>query len=122
MTINGTCHCGDVTITAPAEPEWIASCQCSVCSKLGVLWAYYPDASVTISGATDTYVWNKRVIAFHRCKTCGCITHWQTLGIDFGRMGVNARLFDDVDLSAIETRILPGPAGPGIRDRVRPAE
>ena len=37
-------------------------------------------------------------------STCGCGTHWQTLGQDFGKMGVNARLLDGFDEAAIEVR------------------
>ena len=70
----------------------------------------HPDAEVTVTGETTTYVWNKRVIAFHRCPNCGCVSHWQTLGKDFGRMGVNARLLNGLDWKAIEVRVLPGPA------------
>lgn len=110
MSITGHCHCRAVEITLPAPPEWVAHCQCSVCTKLGTLWAYYPEADVAIRGETDTYVCNKRVIAFHRCAVCGCTVHWQTLGIDFGRMGVNARLLETVDLAGAEVRVLPGPA------------
>jgi hypothetical protein len=35
---------------------------------------------------------------------CGCGTHWETLGQDFGKMGVNARLLDGFDEAAVEVR------------------
>ena len=57
--------------------------------------AYYPDdGAVEIAGETDVYVWGDRMIGLHRCKACGVITYWRTLGEAFGKMGVNARLFD----------------------------
>ncbi|QGN56517.1 GFA family protein [Novosphingobium sp. Gsoil 351] len=90
-------------------PDRIVECGCSICAKLGVQWAYYAPSDVHLGGATDTYVCNNRVIAFHRCRTCGCLSHWATLGTDYGRMGVNARLFDGVDLSRIEVRVIAGP-------------
>jgi hypothetical protein len=34
----------------------------------------------------------------------GCGTHWQTLGQDFGKMGINARLLDGFDESRVEVR------------------
>ena len=57
---------------------------------------------VRISGETRAYVWGDRMIGIHHCPVCGCGTHWETLGEDFGRMGVNARLLDGFDESAIE--------------------
>jgi hypothetical protein len=105
----GWCHCGAVTLTVPRPPSWVVQCGCSICAKLGVLWAYYPDADGEVTGPTDTYVCNNRVIAFHRCRTCGCTTHWRTLGKDFGRMGINARLLDGFDSAAVQVRVVPGP-------------
>lgn len=44
------------------------------------------------------------MIDIHHCPICGCGTHWQSLGKDFGKMGVNARLLDDFDENAAEVR------------------
>jgi hypothetical protein len=54
--------------------------------------AYYRASEVAVHGETDTYVWGDRTLAFHRCKVCGCHTHWWPLQPDNDRMGVNARL------------------------------
>ena len=51
--VTGSCHCGAVKIEVPAAPEWVGSCNCSFCKKIGSLMAYYPDdGSVKISGET----------------------------------------------------------------------
>lgn len=35
------------------------------------------------------------MLAFKRCATCGCPTHWEGLGpTAHERMGVNARIFE----------------------------
>ena len=104
MGVRASCHCGAVTIAVPRAPEWVGSCNCSLCSKLGWLVAYYPDADVTIEGPTIAYVWGDRMIGTHHCPTCGCTTHWRTLGEVFGKMGVNARLLDGFDAGAVEVR------------------
>ena len=44
------------------------------------------------------------MIGLHHCPVCGLVTHWQTLGEDFGRMGVNARLLDGFDEAEVEIR------------------
>jgi hypothetical protein len=116
MLLTAQCHCGAVEVEVGSTPPWVLECRCSICRKLGVLWAYHPPGEVRISGRTDTYVCNNRVIEFHRCRTCGCTTHWATLGTDYGRMGVNARLFDPDVLSAIELRSVPGPSPAVFKD------
>jgi hypothetical protein len=106
MPLIGRCHCGGVRIEVPRAPEWVGSCNCSLCTKLAWLVAYYPDAEVQVAGETTPYVWGDRMIGIHHCPVCGCGTHWKTLGQDFGRMGVNARLFEGLDLSGVEIRRL----------------
>ena len=102
----GSCHCGGVTLSVPPAPEWVGSCNCSLCTKLGWLVAYYPPETVTVEGPTSVYVWGDRMIGLHHCPTCGCVTHWASLGEDFSRQGVNARLLDGFDASAVEIRHL----------------
>jgi hypothetical protein len=93
--IEASCHCGAVKFEIAHEPEYVGDCNCSICRRLGALWAYYTLAEVKIipaSGATDVYLWNKRWLEFHRCRVCGCITHWYPVAVAANRMGVNARL------------------------------
>lgn len=108
MSVHGSCHCGAVQIEVPASPEWVSDCNCSLCTKLAWRVAYYPPDAVRITGDTTAYVWGDRMIGIHHCPICGCGTHWkllgQTLGEDFGKMGVNARTLDGFDESTIEVR------------------
>ncbi|KAL1908147.1 hypothetical protein Sste5344_006148 [Sporothrix stenoceras] len=48
MTLAATCHCGNVRITVPGPPEFLNECLCTVCYKLGGVWAYYKTDQVTI--------------------------------------------------------------------------
>ena len=104
MTVHGSCHCGNVRIELPSKPAWVADCNCSLCRRLAWRVAYFPPDEVRISGETTAYVWGDRMIGIHHCPVCGCGTHWQSLGEDFGKMGINARLMDDFDESAVEVR------------------
>ena len=93
--VTGSCHCGAVRIAVPAAPEWVASCNCSICRKLGSLVAYYPDdGSVRVEGETVPYVWGDKMIAMHHCPVCACFTDWRSTGESYGRVGINARLLD----------------------------
>lgn len=103
-----TCHCGAVRIDVPSVPDRLTSCNCSICRRLGSLMAYYGMDEVRIEGETDTYVWGDRMIAFHRCKVCGCHTHWWPLQPTRNRMGVNARLLPPEDLAGSRIRRLDG--------------
>ncbi|HLZ84868.1 MAG TPA: GFA family protein [Caulobacteraceae bacterium] len=96
--IEAVCHCGAVSIAVPRAPEQVTDCNCSICRRLGALWAYYRATEVTITGvdATVAYVRhdgpNMGYLAQHHCRTCGCTTHWSSLDASVDRMGVNARM------------------------------
>jgi hypothetical protein len=110
-----TCHCGDITVSLASAPSEVTDCNCSLCRKSGVLWAYYAAGGVTIapdSGPTDTYAWNGRHVDFHRCCNCGRVTHWGprdlTRDLTRERRGINARLLQGDVLSNAKVRQLNG--------------
>jgi hypothetical protein len=90
--IEATCHCGAVTIQVAKAPDTVKDCNCSICHRYGTLWAYYTLDQVKVSGANDAYMWSDRELGFHRCKACGCVTHWWPVDESVNRMGVNANL------------------------------
>ena len=93
--LHGSCHCGAVEIHVPDAPEWLGSCNCSICRRLGTLFAYYPaEAGIRIEGETARYVWGDRMISLHHCPTCGCPTHWEPIVEGIDKVGINARLLD----------------------------
>lgn len=111
MAVEASCHCGAVTFAVADAPESITNCNCSICRRYGVLWAYYAPADVAFSagiGPTDVYMWDDRLIEFHRCRACGVVTHWAPVDRASQRMGVNARLFPLDVLSALRVRHLDG--------------
>ena len=105
--IEGSCHCGAVRMEiGAAPPESLTSCNCSICRRLGALWAYYTPAQVAMRGETEAYIWGDKALALHRCKVCGVLTHWSSLtGLE--RVGVNARIMA-LDIEAIRVRRLDG--------------
>lgn len=111
MAVEASCHCGSVTLAVAAAPETVTECNCSICRRYGVLWAYYPLAQIRIlcsDGVTETYSWDDRSIAFHRCRKCGCVTHWMPIARSDDRMGVNARLMPLDVLATTRVRRLDG--------------
>jgi hypothetical protein len=95
--VEASCHCGAVRLELSEPPRDVFECNCSICRKLGVLWAYYQTSQVTIHAAPDAtlvYSWGDRKLGFHTCKTCGCTTYWKALEPGHPRMGMNARLVE----------------------------
>ncbi|SAL69643.1 glutathione-dependent formaldehyde-activating protein [Caballeronia terrestris] len=93
--IDASCHCGAVRFAIDAAPTEVNDCGCSICRRYGTLWAYYEPSEVRFaagSGPTDVYMWSERRLEFHRCRTCGCVTHWRARDPNWTRMGVNARM------------------------------
>jgi hypothetical protein len=108
--IEAACHCGAVRLTAPAAPDSVTECNCSICRRLGARWAYYSpkDVGLPRAGTTQPYVWGERMLAFHRCRSCGVTTHWQSLDGTQERMAINGRLFEGLDWDKIRIRPFDG--------------
>jgi hypothetical protein len=108
----GSCHCGAVKISVPRRPRRVTNCNCSICRRLGALWAYYPVESVHVDAppkATEHYIWGDRTLRTVRCATCGCVTHWSPLAsAPGGKMAVNARIFEPDQLGAPRIRLFDG--------------
>ena len=110
--IVGTCHCGAIKIEIPSIPETLTSCNCSLCRRLGGLWAYYEFGSVRVSGHpeyTQEYIQGDKTLKTIRCSNCGCTTHWEPINAEPGaRHGVNLRNFDPVLLETMKIRRFDG--------------
>jgi len=107
--IESSCHCGAVRLEISRAPEEVTDCNCTLCRSYGVLWAYYSPKDVNVTGgATDIYLRGERKTEFHRCKHCGCVTHWTAVDKTRDRMGVNARLMAPEVLARVRVRHLDG--------------
>lgn len=108
----GTCHCGAVRIEVPRRPRRLTSCNCSICRRYGVLWAYYRAADVRViceRGATQSYAWGPKALRFVRCATCGCVISWvRVRPRKANYMGVNARNLDPSIVESVRIRRLDG--------------
>ncbi len=110
--LKASCHCGAIQLEVPRRPRTLTNCNCSICRRIGSLWAYYKVSVVRIEGQpanTDEYVWGDKTLRIVRCRQCGNVTHWQPLRPDVGsRMGVNARLFEPEALGPVRIRCFDG--------------
>ncbi len=110
--LTAICHCGTITIQVPDTPLTLTDCNCSICRRYGVRWAYYKDADVKLIAppdTTDDYAWGDKTLKFIRCKGCGCVMQWKSLEITEGtKTGVNARNFDPAAIEGVKVRLLDG--------------
>jgi hypothetical protein len=108
--VPASCHCGAVRMEVDGAPEEVTDCNCSICRRYGVLWAYYSPSRVKfiVPAETDVYLWGDRDIEFHRCKVCGCVTHWKAVEPTHDRMGVNTRLMSPEVRAGARVRRLDG--------------
>jgi hypothetical protein len=110
--LSATCHCGTIRIEIPHAPEQVTNCNCSICRRLGVLWAYYQVGTVRVIGHpehTQEYIQGDKTLRVVRCKNCGCTTHWEPLEhTQHPQLAVNIRNFDPLILGQMRIRLFDG--------------
>lgn len=104
----GGCHCGAVRWEFRGNIPDATICNCTVCRRYGVLWAYgYDGDGIHVDdpgSALTSYVCGSRSLSFNFCKLCGNLVSWRSLkpGKDGRtRMAVNLRLADPDDVADI---------------------
>ncbi len=106
------CHCGNLRLVANESPYSLTSCNCSICNRLGAIWAYYDRKNVEIVSGDkmkNTYSWGEKTITFHRCGECGCTTHYTAAESDGSELvAINCRMAKLSDISEITIREFDG--------------
>jgi hypothetical protein len=109
-TMEGGCHCGRVRFRVTADLERVTECNCSICSKKGILHLIVaPEQFELISGKDEltTYRFNTGVAKHMFCRHCG-IHPFYVPRSDPDKIDVNARCLDDVDLAAVPRKTFDG--------------
>jgi hypothetical protein len=107
-TYEGGCHCGRVRfrIRADLEISTVGECNCSICTKKGILHiGVTPDEFELLSGADDlaTYQFNTGVAKHTFCRHCGMHPFYVPRS-DPENYSVNARCLDEFDSIAMRPR------------------
>jgi hypothetical protein len=103
-TYEGGCHCGRVRFRVRADLARVSDCNCSICSKKGILHLIVPPAQFELlsgGGELTTYTFNTGVAKHSFCRHCG-IHPFYVPRSDPDKIDVNARCLDGVDLAALE--------------------
>jgi len=107
-----SCHCGAVEFQVPRKPRYLTDCNCSICRRYGILWAYYRHKGFRILHGRRrlvAYMWGKKMLKFFHCDTCGCVTHAHGVRSEPGSMmGVNARLMEPKIITGTRIRRFDG--------------
>jgi hypothetical protein len=102
--MDGSCHCGAVQWRFDGMPSSATACNCTVCRRYGVLWAYdFEGEAISVAGPTTSYVRGKAV-EFHFCATCGCVAFWRARAADEDgrrRIAVNLRLTEPEPIARV---------------------
>ena len=122
MTLVASCHCGATQIELPHPPTEAHECNCTLCARIGAVWAYYPPDALRLVSATHDKVYSasQGTNQHHFCANCGGNTHgdspdWESLynldgtlkpgmsnGVPTTRIAaVNLRMIGDFDLGSV---------------------
>jgi hypothetical protein len=109
-TYAGACHCGRVQFRVTADLTEVTICNCSMCTKKGFVHLIVePSQFELLSGQDEltSYRFNTAVAEHKFCRTCG-IHPFYTPRSDPGKVDVNVRCLDGVDLDRLERRTFDG--------------
>ena len=104
----GNCHCGAIRFEVEADIERVTECNCSICSKKGILHVrVQPERFRMLSGDEQlgTYQFGTRTAKHHFCKRCGIHTFTRPR-VAPELYSVNLRCLDGVDLADFKERIV----------------
>ncbi|MBV8565616.1 MAG: GFA family protein [Methylobacteriaceae bacterium] len=113
--VQGQCHCGAVRWSFHGEIPDATICNCTVCRRYGVLWAYdYDGHAIHIEdpkAVLAAYVCGSPSISFNFCGVCGNLVSWRglkPLADGRTRIAVNLRLAEPEDVARIPLRRFDG--------------
>jgi len=109
-TMLGGCHCGRVRFRVTADLATVSECNCSICSKKGILHLIVPPEQFElISGKDDlaTYEFNTRTAKHTFCRHCGIHSFYTPRSKPDG-ISVNVRCLEGVDLANLHPSLFDG--------------
>lgn len=111
-TYGGGCHCGRVRFEAATDLAQVLSCNCSICTKRGLLPTFVsPQRFKLLSGGGDlaNYQFASKNIHHLFCPDCGVEPFARGTAPDGSEMvAINVRCLDDVDLATLTLTAVDG--------------
>ena len=104
-TYTGGCHCGKVRYEAKADLKQVVSCNCSICTKRGLLLTFAAsDQFELLSGQDELadYQFGRKTIHHLFCPSCGVESYATGTAPNGAEMfAINVRCLDDVDVASL---------------------
>ena len=101
----GGCHCAQVRYEVETDLGMVISCNCSICTKKGLLPSFVPAQKFSLlSGESELvdYQFNKHVVHHLSCARCGVESFARGQMPDGTPMvAVNVRCLDGIDIPAL---------------------
>ena len=102
---SGGCHCGAVRYEVTTELGTVISCNCSICTKKGLLWSFVPrDKFSVLQGQEELveYLFNKHAIHHQHCRNCGTEAFAWGIGPGGAEMAaINVRCLDNIEVDRL---------------------
>ena len=101
QTYSGGCHCGQVRYRAATNLGQVIACNCSICSKHGLLLTFVGGTDFELVSGQDSlrdYQFGTKRIQHLFCTACGVESFARGTAPDgSGMVAVNVRCLDGVD-------------------------
>jgi len=110
QTYDGGCHCGRVRFRVTGDLATVTECNCSVCTKKGILHLIVPKDDFELlcgEDALTTYTFNTGVAKHTFCRHCGMHPFYVPRS-DPDKIDVNARCIDDIDVASLAVKRFDG--------------
>src|SRR5262250_1658756 len=105
-TYQGGCHCGRVRFRITADLDAVTICNCSICTKKGILHLIVSRENFELLKGKDdltTYTFNTGVAKHTFCRHCGIHPFYHPRS-DPENYSVNARCLDNYDPETMRSR------------------
>ena len=108
----GSCHCQAVTFQVELDLSGAVQCNCSICSKIGAVWAFAPKAKFELrsgAAALKDYQFGKKKLLHRHCARCGVETFAEGKTPDgTPTVGINLRCVDGLEMDKLTPRPFDG--------------
>ncbi|MFB9265724.1 GFA family protein [Bradyrhizobium erythrophlei] len=108
----GGCHCGQVRFECTTDMAVVTACNCSICTKKGLHFAFLPPASFQLRAGAENlkeYLFNQHAIRHQFCIDCGVEVFARGKKPDGTDMvALNVSCIDGIELSKIAMTPLDG--------------
>jgi hypothetical protein len=111
-TLTGGCHCGLVRFECTTDLAMVTACNCSICTKRGLHFAFLAPESFQLRAGEDNlteYLFNKHAIHHQSCRDCGVeVFAHGSKGDGSPVVALNVSCIDGIELATLKMTPIDG--------------